>query len=135
MISKYMTIQTIIILLLIGIASGVLSGFVGVGGGIIIVPAFIFLLGMNQINAQGTSLFVLLLPIGILAVMNYWKAGQINWTYGLVVSLAFVVGGYFGSKMALKISPNLVRFIFGIIMVLISVKLVYSGYQGLSNEK
>jgi uncharacterized protein len=135
MIFKNMTLQTIIILLLIGIASGILSGFVGVGGGIIIVPAFVFLLGMNQINAQGTSLFVLLLPIGLLAVMNYWKAGQVNWTYGLVVSIAFVAGGYFGSKLALKISPNLVRFIFGIIMVLISVKLMYSGYQGLSNEK
>ncbi len=130
-----MTLQTIIILVIIGIASGILSGFVGVGGGIIIVPALIFFMGMSQLNAQGTSLFVLLLPIGILAVINYWKAGQINWSFGLVVSLAFVVGGYFGSKLALKISPNLVRFIFGIIMVLISVKLMYSGYQGLSNEK
>jgi uncharacterized membrane protein YfcA len=135
MIFKNMTIQTIILLILIGIASGMLSGFVGVGGGIIIVPAFIFLLGMGQLNAQGTSLFVLLLPIGILAVMNYWKAGQINWTYGLVVSLAFVAGGYFGSKLALRISPNLVRLIFGIIMVIISAKLMISGYQGLSNEK
>jgi uncharacterized membrane protein YfcA len=130
-----MTLQTILVLVLIGIASGILSGFVGVGGGIIIVPAFIFLLGMNQLNAQGTSLFVLLLPIGILAVMNYWKAGQINWIYGLIVSLAFVAGGYFGSKLALRISPNLVRLIFGIIMVFISFKLLYSGYQGLSNEK
>tara|TARA_R110000737_G_scaffold353481_1_gene405966 strand:- start:6068 stop:6475 length:408 start_codon:yes stop_codon:yes gene_type:complete len=135
MIFKNMTLQTILVLVLIGIASGILSGFVGVGGGIIIVPAFIFLLGMNQLNAQGTSLFVLLLPIGILAVMNYWKAGQINWIYGLIVSLAFVAGGYFGSKLALRISPNLVRLIFGIIMVFISFKLLYSGYQGLSNEK
>lgn len=130
-----MTLQTILLLVLIGISAGVLSGFVGVGGGIIIVPALIFLLGMSQLNAQGTSLFILLLPIGILAVMNYWKAGQINWSFGLVVSLAFVVGGYFGSKLALKISPNLVRLIFGIIMVIISAKLVYSGYQGFSNEK
>ena len=130
-----MTLQTIILLVLIGVASGILSGFVGIGGGIIIVPALIFLLGMNQLNAQGTSLFILLLPIGILAVMNYWKAGQINWSFGLVVSLAFVVGGYFGSKLALKISPNLVRLIFGIIMVIISAKLMFSGYQGLSNEK
>jgi len=135
MIFKNMTFQTIVLLVLIGIVSGILSGFVGVGGGIIIVPALIFLLGMTQLGAQGTSLFVLLLPIGILAVMNYWKAGQINLSYGLVVSLAFVIGGYFGSKFALKISPNLVRLIFGIIMVLISAKMLYSGYQGLSNEK
>ena len=132
---KNMTIQTLLILILIGISSGALSGFVGVGGGIVIVPAFIFFLGMNQLNAQGTSLFVLLLPIGILAVMNYWKAGQINLTYGLIVSLAFVAGGYFGSKLAFRISPNLVRLIFGVIMVVISAKLMYSGYQGLSNEK
>lgn len=135
MIFKNMTIQIIIILILIGIASGILSGFVGVGGGIIIVPALIFFAGMNQLNAQGTSLFVLLLPVGILAVLNYAKASQINWTYGILVSLAFVIGGYVGSKLALKISPNLVRLVFGILMAVISVKLMFSGYQGLNNEK
>jgi uncharacterized protein len=135
MIFKEMTIQTILILVLIGVASGMLSGFVGVGGGVIIVPALVFFLGLSQHNAQGTSLFILLLPVGILAVMNYWKAGEINWKYGIIVSIAFVLGGYFGSKLSLKMSPHLVKFVFGLFMVVVSAKLIYSGYIGLNSEK
>lgn len=112
-----------------------LSGFVGVGGGVIIVPALVFFLGLSQHNAQGTSLFILLLPVGILAVMNYWKADQVNWKYGIIVSIAFVLGGYLGSKLSLKMSPHLVKFVFGLFMVVVSAKLIYSGYIGLTNEK
>ena len=130
-----MSVQTILFLVLIGISSGILSGFVGVGGGIIIVPALVFLLGMTQHQAQGTSLFILLLPVGILAVKNYMKAGHINWGYGIVVSLTFVLGGYIGSKLSLKLSPHAVKFVFGIIMLLISVKLIVSGYNGIQNER
>ena len=130
-----MSVQTILFLVLIGISSGILSGFVGVGGGIIIVPALVFLLGMTQHQAQGTSLFILLLPVGILVVMNYMKAGHFNWGYGIVVSLTFVVGGYIGSKLSLKLSPHAVKFVFGIIMLLISVKLIVSGYNGIQNER
>lgn len=126
--------QTIILLVGIGLVSGILSGFVGVGGGVIIVPALIYVLGMGQLDAQGTSLFVLLLPVGILAVMNYWKSGNINWQFGIIIALTFVIGGYVGSKFALKISPSLVRFIFGIIMAYVSFRMIISGYNGLSNE-
>lgn len=126
--------QTIILLIGIGLVAGILSGFVGVGGGVIIVPALIYVLGMGQLDAQGTSLFVLLLPVGILAVMNYWKSGNINWQFGIIIALTFVVGGYLGSKLALKISPALVRFIFGIIMAYVSFRMIISGYNGLSNE-
>ena len=66
-----MTTQTIIILILIGLAAGIMSGFVGIGGGVIMVPAFVYILGMSQHTAQGTSLLLMLPPIGILAVMNY----------------------------------------------------------------
>ncbi len=130
-----MSIQTILLLVVIGVSSGILSGFVGVGGGIIIVPSLVFLLGMTQHQAQGTSLFILLLPVGILAVWNYMKAGQINWNYGIIVALTFVIGGYFGSRLSLKMSPHGVKFVFGIIMILISLKLVISGYNGLTNER
>lgn len=126
--------QTIVLLIVIGLLAGILSGFVGVGGGVIIVPALIYALGMGQLDAQGTSLFVLLLPVGILAVMNYWKSGNINWQFGIIIALTFVVGGYVGSKLALKISPSLVRFIFGIIMAYVSFRMIISGYNGLSNE-
>ncbi len=131
---KRMDTQTVLILIAIGILAGILSGFVGVGGGVIIVPGLIYVLGMTQLQAQGTSLFILLLPVGILAVRNYYKSDQINWQFGIVVALAFVVGGYFGSKFALKISPSLVRIIFGVIMAIVSVKMITSGINTLSND-
>ncbi len=129
-----MTTQTILILVLIGIVAGILSGFVGVGGGILIVPALVYFLGMSQHEAQGTSLFVLLLPVGILAVINYSKSGYMDWKFGLIIALTFVVGGFIGSKLALKISPAVVKLIFGLIMAVVSIKLIYSGLNGLSNE-
>jgi len=130
-----MTLQTILILVIIGVSAGILSGFVGVGGGVIIVPALVFFLGLTQHQAQGTSLFILLLPVGILAVMNYAKTANINWNYGLVIALAFVIGGYVGSKLSLKLSPAYVKFVFGIIMAVVSIKLIMSGYTAISNEK
>lgn len=129
-----MSTQTIIILVTIGMLAGILSGFVGVGGGVIIVPALIYSLGMSQYDAQGTSLFVLLLPVGILAVNNYWKTDNINWKFGIIIALTFVVGGYIGSKLSLKISPALVKLAFGIIMAYVSFRFIMSGYNGLSND-
>ena len=129
-----MTTQTIIILVIIGVLAGILSGFVGVGGGIIIVPALMYALGMSQFEAQGTSLFVLLLPVGILAVMNYSKSGNINWQFGVIIAVTFVVGGFVGSKLALKISPSIVKLIFGFVMAYVSFRMIISGFNGLSNE-
>lgn len=125
-----MTFQTITLLVLIGLAAGMMSGFIGIGGGVIMVPAMVYLLGMNQHMAQGTSLLLMLPPIGILAVMNYYKAGQVNWTYGAIIAVTFVVGGYFGSKIALKLSPSVVKLIFGVLMLYIAIKMIYSGYKG-----
>ena len=124
-----MTIQTVVLLVLIGVSAGIMSGFIGIGGGVIMVPAMVYLLGMNQHMAQGTSLLLMLPPIGILAVMNYYRAGQVNWTYGIIIAVAFVIGGYFGSKLSLKLSPALVKLIFGALMLYISVKMIYSGYK------
>lgn len=126
--------QTLLILIAIGVVAGILSGFVGVGGGIIIVPALVYVLGMSQFEAQGTSLFVLLLPVGILAVHNYYKSDQINWKFGVIISLAFVLGGFFGSRFALKMSPAVVRIIFGAIMAIVSIKMITSGINTLSND-
>lgn len=125
-----MTIQTIILLILIGLAAGIMSGFIGIGGGVVMVPAMVYILGMTQHSAQGTSLLLMLPPIGILAFMNYYKAGHVNWTYGIVIACAFVIGGYFGSKIALKLSPAIVKLVFGILMLYISIKMIYSGYKG-----
>jgi uncharacterized membrane protein YfcA len=130
-----MTLQTILVLASIGIFAGMLSGFVGVGGGIIIVPGLVFLLGLTQHEAQGTSLFVLAMPVVWLGLMNYWKDGNVQWKYDLVVAITFFVGAYFGSKLSLRLSPSLVKFLFGILMALVSIKLILSGYQSIvTNE-
>lgn len=130
-----MSTSTIFILLLIGLSAGLLSGFVGVGGGIILVPAMVFMLGLSQHEAQGTSLFILMMPVVALAVMNYWKSGNVNWKYALVIASTFVIGGFIGSKLSLKINPAYIKIIFGLLMVYISIKLILSGYNTLNNEQ
>jgi uncharacterized membrane protein YfcA len=130
-----MTIQTIIILAVTGLMAGILSGFVGVGGGIIIVPSLVFLLGMSQHSAQGTSLFVLCLPVVFLALFNYWKEGQVNWKFGLIIAITFLIGGFVGSKLSLKLSPSLVQIIFGLIMAYVSFRLLFAGFSTLSSDE
>lgn len=115
----------IIILILIGIAGGIMSGMFGVGGGVIIVPAFVFFLGMSQHEAQGTSLGLMLLPIGILAAMNYYKSGNLDIKAGLIVAFAFVFGGWIGSKISLGIDQALLKRIFGALMLFVSIKLIF----------
>ena len=124
-----MEISTLVILVAIGLAAGAVSGFVGIGGGIIIVPALVYVLGLTQFEAQGTSLLLMLPPIGILAAMNYYQAGSINWRYALVIAIAFIVGGYFGSKLSLKLDELLVKLIFGIIMLLVALRMIVSGVE------
>ena len=130
-----MTIQTILILAATGLMAGILSGFVGVGGGIIIVPSLVFLLGMSQHSAQGTSLFVLCLPVVFLAFFNYWKEGQVNCKFGLIIAVTFFVGGFVGSKLSLKLSPSLVQIIFGLIMAYVSFRLLFAGFSTLSSDE
>lgn len=130
-----MAIQTIFILVLIGLFAGILSGFVGVGGGIIIVPALVFFLGLTQHQAQGTSLFVLSMPVVIFAVMNYWKSDNVNWKFGLIVASTFVVGAYLGSKLSLKLSPGMVKLVFGILLAYVSIRLIMSGYTALNSNE
>jgi hypothetical protein len=124
-----MTAQEITILVSIGLAAGVLSGFVGIGGGVIIVPALVYALGFTQHQAQGTSLFVLSMPVVILAVLNYAKSGYVNWKFGLIIAASFVIGGFIGSKLSLRIPESWVKLIFGILMAYVSVRLLISGFQ------
>jgi len=121
---RNMTTELVITLLLIGLAAGVLSGLVGVGGGLIIVPALIFFLGYTQHQAQGTSLGLLLLPVGILAVMNYYNKGQIDVKVVAVMSIAFVLGGWLGSKLALRLPEDTVKKIFAIFLFYSAFKLL-----------
>ena len=120
-----MDIQTILILLLIGVGAGMLSGFVGVGGGIIIVPALVFFLGFSQKLAQGTSLGILLLPVGILAVFQYYKQGYIDFRVVGIVSVSFLLGGYLGSKIALTLSQETIKKVFAIVLILVAMKMLF----------
>ncbi|HMG83052.1 MAG TPA: sulfite exporter TauE/SafE family protein [Ferruginibacter sp.] len=120
-----MNIQMWIILILIGVASGMLSGFVGVGGGLIIVPALVIFLEFSQKMAQGTSLAILLLPVGILAVMEYYKHGYIDIRIALIISLGFVVGGFFGSRIALVLPQDTIKKVFAVFMLIVAIKMLF----------
>ncbi|MDA9312592.1 sulfite exporter TauE/SafE family protein [Vicingaceae bacterium] len=121
-----MTVFTLIILICIGLLAGFLSGMIGIGGGIIIVPALVYLLGVSQQSAQGTSIALMLPPIGILAAMNYYKAGSLNVKYALIIAVTFIVGGYLGSKISLAyFSEAAMKKVFGIILMVVSIKMVF----------
>lgn len=105
--------------------AGLLSGFVGVGGGMIIVPALVFFLGYTQHLAQGTSLAMMLPPIGILAVYNYYQTGNTNIKAALIISASFFIGAYLGSKFSLSLDEKVVKKIFGVVMLLASLKMLF----------
>ena len=116
---------TILILLIIGLLAGFSSGMVGIGGGIIIVPALVFFLGLTQHQAQGVSIGMLLLPVGFLAAFNYYKAGNLDFSKSLIIGASFVMGAYIGSKVSLNIDGAVMKRIFGVIILLISLKLIF----------
>ena len=130
-----MDTQTILILFCIGIVAGMLSGIVGIGGGIIIVPALVFFLGFSQLKAQGTSLGILLLPVGILAVIQFYKQGYIDMKTVGIVACSFVVGGYLGSKIALALPQETVKKVFAVLLLLISIKMFFFDKQKTASVK
>jgi uncharacterized protein len=115
-------------LLLIGLAAGVLSGLAGIGGGTIIVPALVFFMGYTQHQAQGVSLTMFLLPIGFLGVYTYYKGGHISREsiqVALIMCATFVFGSYFGSKLAVNINQEMLKKIFGVFLFLLSLKMIF----------
>jgi uncharacterized membrane protein YfcA len=120
-----MSSTTIVLLVLIGLAAGFLSGLVGIGGGVIIVPALVLLAGFSQKLAQGTSLGILLLPVGILGVIQYYNQGYLDVKFVLIISLAFVLGSLLGSKLALSLSDAKMKKIFALVMLVIAVKMLF----------
>ena len=113
-----------IIYLLIGIIGGFLRGFMGIGGGIIMVQFMVFFAGFSQHLAQGTSLAVLSVPIVIFGAYQYYLQGNVNVKAALVIALFFSIGIYFGSKYAQSINPETLKIIFGFIIILIGIKMV-----------
>jgi uncharacterized membrane protein YfcA len=120
-----MTTYQIASLIVLGLAAGALSGFVGVGGGIIIVPALVYILEMNQMQAQGISLAVLLMPVGFLGVWNYYQAGNVQFSIALIIALGFVFGSYFGSKIALQLQEYKIKFIFALVIIIVAIDMLW----------
>ncbi|MEY1638535.1 sulfite exporter TauE/SafE family protein [Tenuifilum osseticum] len=119
-----MSIAHLVLLLFIGLTAGFVGGALGLGGGIIIVPALIYLLNFTQHEAQGTSLMVLLFPVGIFAVVNYYRAGFIDWKLALILMVGVVIGSYFGSMVSINIPAETLRKIFGFFIVLVGIKMI-----------
>lgn len=113
-------------LILIGVLAGFVSGMVGVGGGVVMVPALILVLGYSQHMAQGTTLGMMLPPIGILAVMNYWQQGYVNIKVAGFLIVGFVVGAFFGSKLAVSLPEDILKKVFGVFMALVAIKLIFT---------
>ena len=120
-----MTIQTIVLLVVVGLLAGILSGLVGLGGGVIIVPALVFLLGFSQHQATGTSLGILLLPAGIFAVINYYQKGLIDVRVVLLIFVGFLAGGWLGSKISLSVNETVLKKIFAVVLLLIAGKVLF----------
>jgi uncharacterized membrane protein YfcA len=121
-----MATSVILLLIAIGILTGFMAGLLGIGGAIIMVPALIFLLGVSQQGAQGTSLAVMLPPIGLVAAYNYYKAGQVNLKYAIILAVMFVIGSYFGSKLAIDLPEPVLKKIFGILLLVVAIKMLFS---------
>ncbi|MBL7684124.1 MAG: sulfite exporter TauE/SafE family protein [Flavipsychrobacter sp.] len=120
-----MSLTTILLLMLVGVLAGMMSSLVGIGGGVVIVPALVLMFGMNQKVAQGTSLLMLSLPVAFAGAYNYYKAGFSDWKIALILAATFVIGGFFGSKLAIGLEVGVIKKIFAVFMIIIAVKYLF----------
>lgn len=117
-------------LVLIGLSAGVLSGLFGIGGGILIVPALMYGLGFSQKLATGTSLAILLPPVGIAAVMEYYRQGAVDIKAAMIIAVMVVAGSWFGSKFSVGIDPVMMKLLFGIFLILLGGYIIYDATSG-----
>jgi uncharacterized protein len=111
---------------LLGLAAGALSGLIGIGGGVLIVPALVFLFGLGQHQAQGTTLALLVPPIGLLAAWTYYRHGYVDLRIAALVAAGFFLGGFLGGRLAVGLSNALLGRIFGVALLLISLKMIFA---------
>jgi len=123
-----MSLTTILLLVIIGLLAGFFSGMFGIGGGVVMVPLMVFLIGFTQHEAQGTSLAVLAVPVTFLAAYTYHKTGEnpLNWKYAIIIATCFIVGGVLGSKVALSISESVLKKIFSVLLLIVAIKMFFS---------
>jgi uncharacterized protein len=119
-------VTNIFFYLLLGLAAGVISGLIGIGGGTIIVPVLVFLFGLSQHEAQGTTLALLVPPIGFLAAWTYYKEGYVDLKIASLICLGFFFGGLIGAKLATRLSSIVLERVFGVALLLISLKMIFA---------
>jgi uncharacterized protein len=122
---KKMSVTTILIICVLGLATGFMAGMLGIGGGIIVIPALVMIMGFTQQGAQGTSLAMMLPPVGIFAVMNYYKAGHVDIKVAAILACVFIIGSIFGSKLAVKIPQDVLKKVFGGFLFLVAIKMFF----------
>ncbi len=111
--------------ILLGLIAGILSGLIGIGGGIIIIPALVFVFGFSQHMAQGTTLALLVPPIGLLAALMYYKQGFVDVRAALYICVGFVLGSFFGARFAMGLSGIVLEKIFGVALLIIALKMIF----------
>lgn len=114
-----------ILSIIIGLFAGAYGGALGVGGGTIMIPAMIYLFGLNQHQAQGTSLAALLPPVFILAVWRYYQAGNVNVPIAIFIAIGFTVGAFFGAHFVQGVSDAILKKAFGILLLVLGVKMIF----------
>ncbi|MGN6266975.1 MAG: TSUP family transporter [Ginsengibacter sp.] len=120
-----MDLQYLLIVALIGLAAGILSGLLGLGGAIIIIPALVLFLGYSQQSAQGTALLMMVLPVGALAAYQYYKEGYVEIKTALIMAVFFFIGGYFGARFATEIPQNLLKKLFAVMLIVLAIKMLF----------
>ena len=116
----------IIGLILLGLIAGGLSGLIGIGGGIIIIPALVLIFGLSQKMAQGTTLALLIPPIGILAALTYYKHGYVDLKVAAIIIIGFVIGSFIGAKFAVRLPVDVISKVFAITLIVIGIKMFFS---------
>ncbi len=120
-----MTITSILGLVLLGIFAGFLSSMVGIGGGIVLVPALVLIFGLSQHSAQGTTLAMLSFPVSLVAAISYHKKGLVDWKIAMILCIGFVVGGFLGGRLVVDIPAQTIKRVFAVMMMIIAVKFLF----------
>lgn len=121
-----MSTISIFLFLLLGLITGIFSGLIGIGGAIIIIPSLVLLFGMSQHTAQGTTLALMVPPIGLLAAWTYYRAGYVDLKVAALICLGFFVGGFIGARFVTDIPDLLLRRIFGVVLLLAALKMIFT---------
>lgn len=119
--------MTLLLLLAIGLVAGILSGMFGIGGGLVIVPALLFVLKLKEFEAIGTSLAALIPPVGLLGAVEYWRNGHVNLRYAALIALGLFIGAYFGARITLGLPADVVRKIYAVFLLLVAGRMLFFG--------